>query len=835
MARNLSVSAVAFLLAVAAPSPAAPIAFKEAVVTEAVNQVDLLSANAQRPAKIQDKVQGNDVVRTGTRSRAELKFPDSTVARVGANAAFSFRPDTRGVDLQKGSILFHSPKGLGGGQIRTAAATASVLGTTIIVSATKDGGFKVLVLEGKAKVQSPNGRTVVLKAGEMTFVLIKNGSLSPALTFRLNQQVQDSQLINGFAATLPSLTKIGEAIKRQETLIGRGLFDPTRFLIGQIRNGENLELLDPNSTPQNTDPLRRFDDAVAHQLFLDFLARYSYMLHRPALVAGGRLDPRHVIWPQELNHPIAFEAFKIALAAAGPRPRGIDPAVPGFDIVPAPQFGFSPLQAGFVARGIAFNDATVHLGAFTAAQIFTFLSLADIAINGDLEIGGFRGIADFHAVHNITFSPESTIRSLSPGLSMVFASAGPLSLNTVNFELPGGFLGLASGQSIDINSGSWMASDGLRIAARGPVSISDLSLNGSPYVIGGMEAIANNAIDEFPPPLFSFPQVNIFAGGPISIANSDFGNAELLAVTPDTLSIDGSFNARGIDAIAGTIDVDFWNLSYLNFAHLTQIDDWFLSAVSCYPYNDLALGSFGALTLYQVALGAQNGVVLSGRDVFVDYGSTINSSGNFGSEGVTIDSDGKLYFLGNSSINSGNRIEFRGMDIRIQNAALTVAAADPLHAITVRSGGGLGLIDSTLSSSGPIFLHAKDFVKIGGGSLTAGTFSPSPPNNINIIDAPWETIVPDLIHLTAGNRLDVYGTALNASNIRLQAITIALRDINFLAGSRVVLRSGNGLLAPNPNSNQEVRLGFVNYIDNVRYDDNLLLGPHPNISIKKIP
>jgi len=122
-----------------------------------------------------------------------------------------------------------------------------------------------------------------------------------------------------------------------------------------------------------------------------------------------------------------------------------------------------------------------------------------------------------------------------------------------------------------------------------------------------------------------------------------------------------------------------------------------------------------------------------------------------------------------------------------------------------------------------------------GGTLTAGTLTPAPPGNLNITDDDFFRITPDLIRLTAGNLLNIAGTTFNASNVRLQATTIALRDVNFLANSRVILRSGNGMLAPNPNSNQPVQLGFVNYIQNVRYDGTLLLGPHSNISIRKIP
>lgn len=808
---------------------AAPSGFQEATVTEAVNRVDLLSGASQRPAKPQDRIRGNDVVRTGQRSRAELKFPDSTIARVGSNAAFSFRPDTRGFDLQKGSILFHSPKGLGGGQIRTAAATASVLGTTIIVSATQNGGFKVLVLEGKAKVDTPNGRSLVLKAGEMTFILIKNGSVSPALTFRLNQQVQDANLVNGFAATLPSLTKIGEAIKRQEQLIGRGILNPTQFLIGHLRGDDNLELLDPNSTPQNTDPFRRFDNPATRELFLALLDRYHFMLNRPGLVDDRPLDERHLIHPAELDNPLALEAFLLALTDAGLRSRPSSAEGAGVDILNTPDFSFAPLQAGFVARGIAFNDATINLSRFRPADIFTFLSLADIFINGNLEVGGFRGIVDFHARGVIHFPAEASIASLNPGISMVFASGGPMNLDTMSFDLPGGFLGLASGRDIDIHGVSATADKGIRIAARGYVDISDFSLYttyGGGYGLGGYTIVNGPPEYEIPIP---DPKVDIFAGGPITLNNVDFGPADVVALTPGTLTIGGSyFTANGIDALAGTMDIDFSLLGdgyypSLDFIHLTQFADWSLGPMSLGANGDIALGSFGTLSLDQVYLDAYDGIVLSGKDVYVDDYSSFYSDGTLGAEGIVIDSSGKLYVEGMSSLSAGNKINLMGMDVRVEDSYLTVNSPDPLHAIRIDARNSLHLVNASLNSSGPILLDAKTILDVTGGSMTA--LAAGDPEN------------PSL-RLTAGDRLNISGTSLNAQNIRLQAITIALRDVNFPTGSQVTLRSGNGMLAPHPNdlaNNGGVALpGYVNYIDNVRYGGTLLLGDHSNISIQKI-
>src|SRR4030095_7012480 len=96
---------------------------------------------------------------------------------------FSFEPNSRQIDLQRGTILFQSPSGKGGGNIRTSAASAAVLGTTLIVTTTKNGGFKVLLLEGKGRVKSADGSVRLLKGGQMVYAL-PGGKLSNTLEFR---------------------------------------------------------------------------------------------------------------------------------------------------------------------------------------------------------------------------------------------------------------------------------------------------------------------------------------------------------------------------------------------------------------------------------------------------------------------------------------------------------------------------------------------------------------------------------------------------------------------------------------------------------------------------
>ncbi len=102
---------------------------KEAQVTQVIQDVRLLPSNAApRPASVSDRVHEDTAVRTGVESRTELTFQDMTITRLGSQTIFSFKGGTRTINLKSGSILLSVPKNSGGGQIKTAAVTASVTG-----------------------------------------------------------------------------------------------------------------------------------------------------------------------------------------------------------------------------------------------------------------------------------------------------------------------------------------------------------------------------------------------------------------------------------------------------------------------------------------------------------------------------------------------------------------------------------------------------------------------------------------------------------------------------------------------------------------------------------
>src|SRR5438552_18349990 len=87
----------------------------ESTFTEIINDVNTLSTDGNAvTAKMNDILKAPDRVRTGPESRAELTAPDQTITRVGANTVFSYADSGRTLNLEKGSLPFHAPKGLGG-------------------------------------------------------------------------------------------------------------------------------------------------------------------------------------------------------------------------------------------------------------------------------------------------------------------------------------------------------------------------------------------------------------------------------------------------------------------------------------------------------------------------------------------------------------------------------------------------------------------------------------------------------------------------------------------------------------------------------------------------
>jgi len=235
---------------------------KEAHVTQVVNDVKLLPEQAPpRPATVNDSIRNGTAVRTGTESRSELTFTDQTIARLGANTIFSFSEGTRNLDLGGGAMLLRVPKNAGGAKITTAAVTAAVTGTTLIMEnhpptkAQPRPYFKIIVLEGTVRAYQPKhvGDSVLIHSGEM--LIGRPGSPLPnPVHVDLKRLVKTSRLINGFRP-LASANLIDFEIGNQLLLKSQGqLVDTNLVIYGRGTLVSLIDTVDQSVTAQEIPP-----------------------------------------------------------------------------------------------------------------------------------------------------------------------------------------------------------------------------------------------------------------------------------------------------------------------------------------------------------------------------------------------------------------------------------------------------------------------------------------------------------------------------------------------------------------------------------------------------
>ncbi|MEY2537063.1 MAG: hypothetical protein QOG67_803 [Verrucomicrobiota bacterium] len=210
-----------------------------AEVTKIINRVSLIEpAKADRPAALRDVIKDDLGLQTGVRSRSELLFQDNTLTRIGAETFFSFKTGTRDMTLEKGSMLLQVPKGLGGAKIHTAAVTAAITGTTIMMQYRPGQYLKVLVLEGSLRLsRNGSGDSLVLRPGKMVIMRPDAKKIPDPVDVDLAQIVRTSTLVNFPGSNiLSSMPLIQAAINDQAKELTQGTLVPTNLVRGSGTN-----------------------------------------------------------------------------------------------------------------------------------------------------------------------------------------------------------------------------------------------------------------------------------------------------------------------------------------------------------------------------------------------------------------------------------------------------------------------------------------------------------------------------------------------------------------------------------------------------------------------
>ncbi len=208
--------------------------FTEAQFTRIDNEVKVLKENvAPENATVGRQINAVTSVATGANSRAELKFPDQSLTRLGANSRFTLRGEGRMIDLNQGVIMLQVPKQMGGAKVRTAAVTAAVTGTTIMIEYQPDGYIKVIVIEGSLDLYPNNDpskfRTVT--AGQMIIMKPDTKFIPEPVDIDLKLLLKNSKLLSSDDPNQPNNKQVNNAINDQQGKIKDGDLVKTNLLI----------------------------------------------------------------------------------------------------------------------------------------------------------------------------------------------------------------------------------------------------------------------------------------------------------------------------------------------------------------------------------------------------------------------------------------------------------------------------------------------------------------------------------------------------------------------------------------------------------------------------
>ncbi len=575
---------------------------KQSKFTQVVNDVRVISAanNEEKPAAVNDIFNMPDLVRTGDASRAELVAADDTITRVGANTVFSFDPANRTIDLQQGSLLFHSPKGMGGGTIHTNSATASVLGTTIIVTTTHNGGFKVIDLEGHVAIKFLSGIRQSLNPGQMTFVL-PGGHPAPVLTIRLDTLTKNSHLVQGFAAPLPSMPLIQQQVDAQVKEIQSGQAQDTGLLVGDNATSSSVQVVQLDS---NTIPAAQTTNGPAGSVTIN----------------TSRLDPSLV----------TFFSGNTGVTGTGTETIGV-------------------FTAPAATPNIFINTPTIDLS-LNAVQTsdFEFIAPGNITINESLAFDGLPDNANSFlgliAGDQLLITPGSTVEADVGIFALSANGQNGMTLNGANIvnHDPSGIIIIDAPSSLSIANGSTIQAQN----SVGLLSNNDITITGSSVVGTNIVDIdsLNGNVTLNSPELISTQSLVVSAGGSITATstgngggggggngNGDFQVGDVTLTAGNGITITG--NAQGPDA--GTLTSSFvFMMTAANFISVNNLDFGGFATVNMEAHT-INLTNINFASGSTVKLESNNGLLNTSNTSQLGYVNFINNSVTYGGGSTT--------------------------------------------------------------------------------------------------------------------------------------------------------------------------------------------------------
>jgi hypothetical protein len=752
---------LAFVCGCLLPSSSSAMDLKQSKFTQVVNNVEVISAADKSPhnASVSDTFQMPDVLRTGPGSRAELAAADGTITRVGANTIFSYDTANRTIDLQQGSLLFHSPHGKGGGTIRTGSATASVIGTTIIITCTPNGGFKLLDLEGQAEVRYLNGLKQTLEPGQMTFILPGGTQSSPVIVFRLDTETKGSTLVSGFTTPLDSQSKINSEITQQLLQILNGTAADTGYIVGENATANSVQVVvaNINNTPP---PIFSTDGRIVGSDHVSTL-QVNYPQLDPAHTFDSSITP---LTSDEIAAINGVESFSKGLSFLGL---------------------FTP-ASGFFGNNIDIDTANVDLSSFAGKSDFDIMAAKDLRI--------WRSVAFSTGIYPLANGEPQLpdVVSIFAGRQMLIASGSTLEADTGTFGLvAGGFGTLNTGTGLadsdypnaledvrlinivgaiqilslsdftledygSIYSGNDGTGLGLEIQSEGNLTLgnSDYSILGGPewnvtIAAGGdVDLVASYNIGMYDTYINAAGgDINITAGRNINIENSD-----LEASSPESLLAEPAGGATGNVIISGAgVDVENTYIGADGDVGIESIGTLYLGWNNSGDEID-AGGS--------ISLTSDNGDVdVSGYDFYPAGNLDFSSGGVVNVDNVYAEIGGNL------NVNAVGDVSVSGSYFDLYNGG----------SVDVTAGGNIDIIDTGGSGNTSLSINAGGYVNVNDSANSDLSINP----DLSIGD--WTVTAGNYVDLSADDNLSIENSDIYAEG----------GDVTITAGGDIDIENSN--------------------------------------------
>jgi hypothetical protein len=560
---------------------------KQSKVTQVVNDVEIISATDQseKTAAVNDVFTMPDILRTGPLSRAELVAQDETITRVGANTIFSFDPANRTIDLKQGSLLFHSPHGKGGGTIHTGSATASVLGSTVIITTTLNGGFKVLVLEDEAEIHFLNGLKQKLEPGQMTFILPGGNQLAPILIFRLDDLTKNSLLVKGFNKPLDSMPLILHEIEKQLKLIKSGKATDTGLLAGDNAGPNQVEVLDINSIQSHLNTFNHGNNSGPVNPAQAAL-QSDAAINQPSLTDASIPVP-----PDRIFFDSAF-------------------ILSGNSFFNGQSFG------GFAGQNIFFNtenleSLSVDLSPYANRTKFDFVAANNLNIQGPVTFSGFSSANSLFLIagNQISITPNITMQADAADFEL--SAPGALTLDGVHLLNGIGDIHLTSGSVITLDNDAEVHATG-HTTMTAPNAVNIL----------GTDVIVDSATIDTDPNKGSVTMSS--SDGPINVTSTSIRTHTLTLNSGDGILLDGSgqtFTATGSGATVNFTapnQITVNNADFTSFATVNMVANTITLTHVAFRKN--SIDNFGTATGAVNVNGTQ---IPGGLNLYNDsYGGT---------------------------------------------------------------------------------------------------------------------------------------------------------------------------------------------------------------------